>query len=204
MARSSSFDLLVTAVAAALKRKGYRRAGKTLWCSNSESWGVVEFQRSTESSSDVTIFTVNLGTASKALRQFFGKPETRPSFEECHWKNRIGFTLPTAGDKWWHLTGGAVAGIASEVIEALTQHGLPEIESHMCDASVRREWMSGSAPGLTETDRLRFLSALLHIEGDLTESATVSARLKALAEERPTAGLAEMHLRKLSSRRSGG
>lgn len=203
MAQSAPFKLLLAAVADALKDRGYRRSGKILWRSSNEGWAIVEFQRSTKSSADVTTFTVNLGTASKALCRFFGRPETVPSFEECHWKQRIGFALPTAEDRWWHLAGSDVSGVTSEVVEALIRYGLPVVEAHMSDESLKEEWMSGHAPGITETDRLKYLSALLKVRGELSESAAVGARLEESTAGRPTAGLAEMHLRKLASENHG-
>lgn len=204
MADGASFNCLLATVAATLTQKGFQRSGNTFWSSSPGSWALIQFQRSTKSSAQQTTFTVNLGIASKALLKFLGKPERVPTIDECHWRQRIGFVLPDAADRWWQLMPDAnAASVAGEVIKALTQFALPAIESHSSDASLRDTWISGRAPGLTEIDRLRFLSALLKIEGLDAESAIIAGSLEVASHGRPTAGVARMHLKKLRLRNRG-
>ncbi len=203
MADDDPFKKLLAEVAVALKRKGFQRTKNTFWSSGAPNWAIIQFQRSTKSTAQVTSFTINLGTASKALLGFFGKPDRMPTIDECHWRQRIGFTLPTAEDRWWNLTQTEVSSVAREVIEALCRFGLPAIQAHLSDGSLKKEWGSGCAPGLTETDRLKFLSALLKIEGSEVESRAVADSLRTRSEGTATVGLTRTHLERLASEKRG-
>lgn len=205
MLDNAPFTNLLAKIATTLKQRGFQRKGNSFWSSTAGNWAIIQLQRSTKSSAAATTFTLNLGTASKALLGFFGKAARVPKIEECHWRQRIGFTLPVATDRWWQLTSADEVGtVADEVNDALVDFGLPAIKSHLSDTSMRELWLSGCAPGLTETDRLKFLSALLNIQGLDAESVTIAARLRAESIGKPTAGLASMHVRKLASENRGG
>lgn len=194
-----SFKNLLTRVGALLREKGFRRTGNAFCCSRQGNWAVINFQRSTKSSAQSIIFTVNLGVASGSLLKFFGQPKDRaPKIDQCHWRQRIGFTLPEASDRWWHLDADQnPESVVGELSDAIMNFALPAIEEHLPDAALRAVWESGTAPGITETDRLRYLSALLKIQGLEIESKEVAASLRTSAQGRPAADLAGIHLARL-------
>ena len=206
MTIESSFKNLLTRVGALLREKGFRRTGNAFCCLKQGNWAVISFQRSTKSSAQSIAFTVNLGVASGSLLKFFGQPKDRaPVIDQCHWRQRLGFVLPETSDRWWYLDADQDAeSVVSELSGAIVNFALPAIEDHLSDAALRAVWESGAAPGITETDRLSYLSALLKIQGLEVESKEAAASLQASAQGQPTADLAGLHLARLGLwKRSG-
>jgi len=199
MTVETSFKNLLTRVGALLREKGFRRTGNAFCCSKQGNWAVISFQRSTKSSAQSIVFTVNLGVASGSLLKFFGQPKDHAhKIDQCHWRQRLGFTLPEASDRWWCLDADQdPEGVVGELSDAIMNSALPVIEEHLPDDALRAVWESGTAPGITETDRLRYLSALLKIQGSEVESKEAAASLRAGAQGRPTADLAGLHLARL-------
>lgn len=202
----TSFKNLLTRVGALLKENSFRRTGNAFYCLRQGNWAVINFQRSTKSSAQSIIFTLNLGVASGSLLKFFGQPKDRaPKIDQCHWRQRIGFTMPQASDRWWHLDAHKnPESVVGELSDAIINFALPAIEEHLPDAVLRAVWESGTAPGITETDRLRYLSALLKIQGLEIESKEAAAILRTSAQGRPTADLAGIHLARLGLWKNSG
>jgi len=76
----------------------------------------------------------------------------------------------------------------------------PEMETYMSDASLMSLWASGDSPGLTEVDRLRFLSVLLKLEGSVDALNNAKDALQRMSEGRPFAGVVALHLRRLDDK----
>lgn len=205
MSVDDSFQNLLTHVGNLLKEKGFRRTGKVFHWLNLENWAVISFQRSTKGSAQLIAFTVNLGVASGSLLRFFGNPARVPTIDQCHWRQRLGFVMPEASDRWWRLsTDHDSERLVDELSEALVKFAIPAIEVHLQDTALRTVWESGVAPGITETDRQKYLSALLKIEGLDCHSKQVAESLRIGAAGRPTADLAALHLARLGFGKRGG
>ena len=69
--------------------------------------------------------------------------------------------LPDRFDKWWEITEATDRGsLAQEVSELILKKGVPYIESYLNTNALIALWESGHSPGLTDFQRVRFLSKL--------------------------------------------
>jgi hypothetical protein len=194
-----SFKEMLSIVAKRLGDVGFRRKGNSFYLRVSSNWGIVNFQKSGKSTSEVILFTVNVGVASGVLLNFFGFPESEaPNIDQCQWRKRLGFFLPNPSDTWWRLdTKTSSTAIGEEIVDILLQLARPEMETYMSDTSLMRLWASGDSPGLTEVDRLRCLSVLLRLEGSVDALNDAKDTLQRMSEGRPFAGAVALHLRRL-------
>jgi hypothetical protein len=157
-----SFDLIVGAVATLLKPLGYRRRGATFLKENPEVVGMINIQRSTKSTSERILFTINVGVCLIDLHNLLGSPGTTPSSEtECQVRARIGSLMPEQRDHWWSLEGdGDAATILREVVAAVEGYAAPYIDQYLSRNAVIFLWKSGKSPGITEQQRIRYLREL--------------------------------------------
>jgi hypothetical protein len=197
-------DLLST-VALKLEEIGFCRKGTNFYLWEHGNCGLVNFQKSGKSMADIILFTVNVGTASGALLEFFGNHAARvPSIEECHWRQRLGFLFPDSSDRWWHIeTVTSPSALADEISNALLRLALPAIKKYMSDESLRDLWSSGNAPGITELERLKYLSVLLKLSGSKDALDAIKNTLNTMSEGRPTARMVALHLARLEGTRNG-
>jgi hypothetical protein len=183
-----------------LKECGYSRKGNTFYIRQLENWGLINFQKSRKSSASNVIFTINLGTCSKLLIEFFTpeKINEKPSVEDCHWRQRIGMLLPGHCDKWWSITNQtSTEQLIQEIQDCLRNKGIPEIERYMANEQLQSLWLSGQSPGLTDIQRLMNLSVLLKASGATDQLELVLHQLERLLEGKPTAFMARQHLSRL-------
>jgi hypothetical protein len=181
MAAAASFSTLVGRIAHILG-DGFRRRGPQLYRHEARGhWAIVEFQKSRQSTSEITIFTVNVGIASDLLLDFFSsirRTERVPFASEWHWRQRLGALLPTAQDVWWSLTAGEqVEQLATELSGLLTDFALPPLNKYVDDRALIELWLTGQSPGLTDLQRLRNLAVLLHSTSDLKRYESALAEL---------------------------
>jgi hypothetical protein len=113
----------------------------------------------------------------------------------------LGFFSPNPSDTWWRIdTKTSPSAIGKEIVDTLLQLARPEMETHMSDASLMSLWASGDSPGLTEVDRLKFLSVLLKLEGSVDALNNAKDALQRMSEGRPFAGVVALHLRRLDDK----
>ena len=161
-------DFLGQRLLPALKQRGFSGRGSTFHLERSGSWGLVGVQKSQESRKDRVRFTVNLGVTSGRLQRFAARAShgSRPTVEDCHWQERLGFLLPDPQDRWWTIDPAhTVEALAPELVAQVLEVGVPEVEKYLSDEALRDLWLSGRSPGLTELERLQNLAALLSAIG---------------------------------------
>jgi hypothetical protein len=74
---------------------------------------------------------------------------------------RIGEFLPEHPDKWWGLTKTTEsASLILELSNLILEKAVPFIKTHLDTSAVIALWESGRCPGITDTQRIRFLSRL--------------------------------------------
>jgi hypothetical protein len=140
---------------------GFRRRGVTLQVMGQGCVGLIEFQRSTTSSSERILFTINLAVAYGALLEV-----DQPSLEkirspEAHLRVRIGMLMPDRPDKWWEIKDGVdIHGLADEVATLVATEAAPYVMRYLSRHELTSLWQSGQSPGLTETQRVRYLERL--------------------------------------------
>ena len=140
-----------------LKRRGFRKASLTFSAVRSGVTLVVNLQSSTGSSSEALKVTCNLGIRVDRLAN---RPGT--SVWDAHWRERIGFFLPEPQDHWWECASDDNARQAGREIAALLEaKAIPAMEQLASPAALAALWSSGRSPGLTERQRVDYLSELL-------------------------------------------
>lgn len=137
---------------------GFRGRGLVLREIRAGNAAIVEFQRSTKSSRGVVIFTINLGVFCGVLRESNQPPPEKARTIHAHLRQRIGALLPGNQDKWWELTEGTdTDALSAEVADLVCVKAVPYLQRYLNTSELVRLWKSGQAPGLTETQRVRYL-----------------------------------------------
>jgi hypothetical protein len=161
-----------------LKQAGFTKKGGTFRRLGPDVLHLVVPQRSVKSKGGEVVFTVNLGVASLRLLR---REEIEPgscSWEECHWRERLGRLAGMENDFWWTIHDAASVPVAgAQVSKWLRTQGVSALDALRDDAALRDLWHSGRSPGLTEAARLLNLAVLL---GQLGPAEEVSAAVGAL------------------------
>ncbi len=161
------FMQVVNSTGLVLKPLGFIRNGRVLRIVDQGIAGIIEFQRSSKSSASKLLFTVNLGVVYGELLDtgIFGLQKAR--VVDAHVGQRIGMLLPGHPDKWWEIsenTNGDV--LVREVSELISEICVSYIRFYFDRNVVMKLWESGSSPGLTDRQRVAFLSRLKGIIND--------------------------------------
>lgn len=141
-------------VAPTLRRSGFSGSGQDFHRRIDGNWAAINFQRDRYSTAADLRFTINLGTASTAVRLEDGFPPDEPAREiVCHWRTRIGLLLPSGLDTWWNVRAGMLA-VEAQVLGAtiaghLAERGVPALERMASDAAILATYLDGEPrPGL--------------------------------------------------------
>jgi len=135
-----------------LAKEGFRRNSQNFVIETSESWGIINFQKSLHSSANEKRFTVNLAIAAKRILRFGGETDQKPPlYYACHWRIRIGNLVPGRGDRWWTLTDEASYKTAlPEVEELIKGKAVPLVTNHLsmrdCLRFGTRMWVVSGVP----------------------------------------------------------
>jgi hypothetical protein len=128
-----------------LKPLGFKKQGSTFRRETVDAIQLVNLQRSSSSSKDLPIVTVNFGFTLKVWREAWGAQRPVTSVWDSDWNQRLGRYLEM--DKWWPLEDEASAKSAGTEIGDLLQHkALPEMESLSSEAGVRAALEAGMHP----------------------------------------------------------
>ena len=139
-----------------LKLRGFRKAGLSFSAARSGVTLLVGLQSSTGSSQGALRVTCNLGIRVERLADRPGS-----SVWEAHWRERIGFFLPAPHDHWWVCASDDEARLAGRgIADLLESRALPEMERLSSLTALAALWSSGRSPGLTEGQRIDYLSQL--------------------------------------------
>lgn len=188
--------MLDSVVATVLEGGGFRRQGECFVSDEGPNLLVIEPQKSVKSTADKILFTFNLKVISARLAGLVdGCQPVRATCPVPHWRRRLGGLLPKLSDYWWSFT----SGVADDAIATLVDLGIPAIKSVGTDESLRDFWLTGQAPGLSELQRVVYLSTLLAVLGPRDQLASYTELLDTIAPTDPTRERVERHLRLLSS-----
>ena len=193
--------LLSEQVAPLLKREGYRRSGQLFQREADESITVIGYQRSVRETG-CDRFTVNLGIASKRLLDFEDRrTSARMPTERCHWQLRLGRLLDPPRDAWWEICDHAdLDKVGQEQVNLLGLRALPTLGQMASDAALREAWLQGKAAGLTELQRLMYLSVLLDQPGLRDKQRKIIEELRAFGEKKGLTPTVNDHLERLAAR----
>ncbi|NOT60999.1 MAG: DUF4304 domain-containing protein [Acidobacteria bacterium] len=171
-------------VAPILASHGWGRKKQSFFKKQGDSWGIINFQKSSKTSKDEIVFTINLAVISGTLQKFFSaRTIESPNLTDSHWRCRIGALLAENLDKWWVISNAtSLEELKNELSSCLTHVAVPQVEKYLEDSALRDIWLKEYSPGLTEFQRLRYLSVLLKTVGPIDSLQLTLQRLKQLSE----------------------
>lgn len=144
-----------------LSPHGFKKRGGAYVVDGPDVVLMIQVQKSTSSTKDKAILTVNLRIFSKTIAARLGYPIDRPSISTGHWRVRIGELGPTQNDYWWPLSNEAEAAKAEEEIKTiLKETGVPLLLSLSSTDRLLALWKTGKSPGITPTQREDYIAAL--------------------------------------------
>lgn len=193
--------LLIDYVQPLLSQHGFRRRKNLFYASCEGNFLLVEVQRSARSSEGQLLITANFGVISRRVAKVMDPLATlSPRYPTWHWRQRIGFLTPEKRDLWWSVTDESDLVVAgTEFIGTVERFGLPALYVAAPDEALRDMWLRGTARGISELQRLFFLSAMLVTLGPRSELDTVLSDLYDLPPNDPSAPTVRAHLERLAS-----
>jgi len=194
------FKELIKALTPILKSMGVSKKGNSFYLEAGKNYGVVNFQKSRESTKDVIKFTINFGIYSDILGQLqYGyNSSAKPEVEQCHWEARVGDFMPGSPDYWWNAsTSDNLSGITSNVMKTVQSIIMPEINKRLSDEGLITSWMNDSYAGTTEIGRFKYLTTLLKAKGDLDTLNQVVETFIQQSKGKPNASRAMEHLKEI-------
>lgn len=158
----AQFKDVLNATWAILRDAGYSKRGTCFRIKSDGNVGMIDFQRSSDSSASAIKFTVNLGVVSGELLRRWDpeKDLMKEGISGAHLRERIGVLMPEKEDRWWTVTSLPVAAIKAEVANLIATLVVPFVRQHAHDSDLIALWRTGRSPGLTEGQRVRNLAML--------------------------------------------
>lgn len=194
------FKELIKSLTPTLKSMGFSKKGNTFYLEEGKNYGIVNFQKSRESTKDVVKFTINFGIYSDVLGQLqYGyNSSTKPEVEQCHWEARVGSFMPGSPNFWWNAsTSDNLSDIASDVMETVQSIVMPEINKRLSDEGLINNWINEGYAGTTEIGRFKYLTKLLKTKGDFDTLNQVVETFMQQSKGKPNASRAIEHLKEI-------
>jgi hypothetical protein len=190
--------LLSKKVAPALKVEGFSRRGTTFFLMKYENYGIINFQKSTTSTKERILFTINLGVASRKIYDIFDfkAEELKPSLLNCQWWTRL--APPWNGERWWTIQFiTSIDLLERDLLSQIIDIGIPEIKLYLQDDALRDLWLSGKSPSLTNFQRLLYLLAFLKDLGPHDKINETIKELIDVSNNKPTSARGYFYIKKL-------
>lgn len=194
------FKELIKELSPLLKQTGFNKKGNNFYLEAGKNYGVVNFQKSRESTKDIVKFTINFGIYSDALGrlQYDYNSSAKPEVEQCHWEARVGSFMPGSPDYWWNVSiSDNLSGITSNVMETVQSIIVPEINKRLSDEGLINSWMNDNHAGTTEIGRFKYLTTLLKTKGDFDTLNQVVETFMQQSKGKPNASRAIEHLKEI-------
>jgi hypothetical protein len=165
MARSeleTKYEFVIKAVANSLRAHGFVRKGRVLRALECGNATVIDFQRSRIGSGNAIAFTVNAGVVCGALLDAEKLDVRNASTIDAHLNTRLGaFMDPSKDDAWWEIDETTDAeSLAAELCQLCVTRVVPYLQRHTSTHALVAMWETGSAVGITEGQRVRYLAEL--------------------------------------------
>lgn len=194
------FKELINALNPLLKQMKFAKKGNSFYLEANKNYGVVNFQKSRESTKELVSFTINFGVYSNILgRLQYGYSESiKPEVEQCHWQSRVGNFMPDSPDYWWKLNmSDDLNSIASNVMDVVQNIIVSEINKRLSDEGLINCWMNEAFAGTTEIGRFKYLTTLLKAKGDFHTLHQVVETFMQHSKGKPNASIASEHLKEI-------
>ena len=122
---------------------------------------MIQLQKSQASTKEHLRVTVNVGVLSLPLAKRLGYHEQKPQIPLCHWRVRLGHLMPMKQDRWWEVKESSDAEeVGREIADLLTNYAIPSVEEVNTTEKLRSLWESDRCPGLTDFQRIEYLTLL--------------------------------------------
>lgn len=161
---------LLTILSPKLKKIGFTKKGNSFYLFFEKNHGVINFQKSRDSSKEEILFTLNFGVYSYVLNQFlsFDKENIdKPDLDNFHWYSRIGAFISGNSDHWWKVKiSDNLNLIASNVLRIIENNLMPELNLRLNDEGLINCWLTESKAGTSAFGRFRNLTILLKEKED--------------------------------------
>jgi hypothetical protein len=194
-------EMLSTIIRPALKQKGFTKTRQSFYYPYEGNWGMINFQKSTRSSSGEVIFTVNVGVVSNRILTFLSAIDANKKpggIWDTQWWERLGRLLPENDDLWWTLDSRTnVDDLGQYLLENILNYALPAIHQYIRDESLCALWLTEKSPSLTTFQRLLYLTRLLKEFGPAELLETTISALQKESAGQPCAITAKIYLDKL-------
>lgn len=161
-----TYKLLLQSIGMFLKEQGFKKNGNNYYYINKSNIGLLNIQKSKDSTQSRIKFTLNVGVFCPSIYKFmYKKEQPKPCIDDCHWKSRIGFFLPDNDDYWWIIDSNVdIRSFSKELSCLISTYVVPAIKTHIESESLEKIWMSGISEGITEYQRYVYLTILLKLE----------------------------------------
>lgn len=157
-------DRLIGEIAQKVQPQGFVRRKRTLRAAAGGNVALMDFQKSDQSSARRLVFTVNLGVVCGALISVNKSELERVDIVDSHLRTRMGMLLELPSDKWWEIIRTTdLTALRDELLQDIFQTALPYLRKYLDTDALIELWRSGKSPGLTATQRSRFLAALENV-----------------------------------------
>lgn len=195
------FKELIKALTPLLKQIGFNKKGHNFYVEVDKNYGVINFQKSRDSTKEAIKFTINFGVYSNVLGQVLDYDYnnlTIPDFYQCQWEVRVGEFMPGSPDYWWQVNfSDDLSSITYNVMEAVQNIIVPEINKRLSDEGLINCWMNESYTGTTEIGRFKNLTILLKAKGDFNILNQVVETFMQQSKGKPNASRAIEHLKEI-------
>ena len=156
-----SFRYILDELKKDFQKIGYRKNRYFFKKNTNRNVAIVGFQRSVNSTKNVILFTVNLAVVCRKLAD----PETddisKLGISDAHLRQRLGAFVSHPTDKWWELSPDVdVNAVLHEIAALIFPKAIPYLESFLDNQKLIQLWEAGRSPGLTDSQRRRFLTEL--------------------------------------------
>lgn len=153
------FKNILKLAAKNLSARGFSRDRQTFRKIANGNCGIVNFQKSMSSSKDRIIFTINIGVLYGRIVEDDDFKLSKSSVWDAHLSERVGQILADRHDKWWEITSETNAELMfSQNIDLACERAADYVNKHLTIEAIVDLWESGKSPGLTDHQRIRYLS----------------------------------------------
>jgi hypothetical protein len=182
-----------------LKQIGFVKKGNSFYLEVNKNFGVINFQKSRESTKEAVKFTINFGVYSNVLGQWeYNNNSIRPEVEQCQWRARIGDFMTGNPDFWWEVkVSDNLKIVTSNVMDIVQNIATPEINKRLSDDGLINSWMNETYAGTTEIGKFIYVTTLLKAKGDFNTLNQVVDTFMEKSKGKPNASIATEHLNEI-------
>jgi len=194
------FTEFIKTLSPLMKHLGFNKKGNNFYLEIAQNYGILNFQKSRDSTRQVAIFTINFGIFSNTLGrlEFTNNDSKKPDIGQCHWESRIGHFMPNSPDYWWKISMAEdLPSIVAEVLKVIQNILIPEINKRLTDKGLINCWLNESYAGTTEIGRFKYLTTLLKENGDFNVLNQVIETFMQFSKGKSNAYRAKEHLKEI-------